>query len=165
MPKRQVLECVQLAGAVIRCETGQKWEQAPRTPNASRGTLSIESLARFGDQIIIGVADDFHLRELAERQVPAHVYPAVYVRRIGFPTGDQETAFERGRVLVVPANEAVLPGANERALELSRAGRLLDQYLDSAAYELSRHLYCPLVLRCHGQVAAFALEPVRRLSR
>ena len=39
------LECVQLAGAVVRRETVRKREQAPRTPNASRGSSSKRTLA------------------------------------------------------------------------------------------------------------------------
>ena len=41
----QRLECVQLAGAVVRCEPVLKREQAPRTPNGSRGSMMRSAVA------------------------------------------------------------------------------------------------------------------------
>ena len=47
---------------------------------------------RFGDQIVIGVADDFDLGEFSDRQFPADINASVNVRRIGLAAGDQIVA-------------------------------------------------------------------------
>ena len=47
---------------------------------------------RFGNQIIVRVADDFDPGEFANRQFAAHVNPAVNVRSVGFSSSDEVIA-------------------------------------------------------------------------
>src|ERR1017187_4387390 len=139
-------------------------QQAGRTPNASRGSSSAKAVARFSNQIVIGVADDLHLRELAKGQLAAHIDPAIDVRRVGFAAGDLEAALELGRMLFRAPDEAVFPGANASALEFIRAGRLLDQHFDSAPNEQSGPLHRDFMLSRHCQAAPLLFDLVWNLA-
>ena len=44
---------------------------------------------RFGDQIVVRVANDFDFGKFANGKLAAHVNPSVNVRRIGFAATDQ----------------------------------------------------------------------------
>src|ERR1039458_8813301 len=70
------LECVQLAGALVSCESVQKREQAPRTPNASRRGFTLLEL--------VGV--------LAVMAILAAVLVPVAVKRLDTSAWSTETA-------------------------------------------------------------------------
>jgi len=61
-----------------------------------------------GDEIVIGVADDFHRREFAEWELAAKVNASVNVWSIGFASGDK--VFARFEPMgIFAAHETVLP--------------------------------------------------------
>jgi len=64
---------------------------------------------RLGNQIIIGVADDFDLGEFSHRQFPTHINASVNVRRIRLAARDEVNALHLRRVPVGFADEAVFP--------------------------------------------------------
>ena len=72
--------------------------------NSNRHSLNL-----FGNQIVIGVADDFDFRKFANRQLAAHINTSINVRRIGFAASDEIMALHLARVLVGFANQAVFP--------------------------------------------------------
>src|ERR1039458_8296631 len=57
---------------------------------------AIPSPGRFGDQIVIGVADDLDAGELAQGQFPANINPSVNVGRVRLAARDQKTAAPAG---------------------------------------------------------------------
>src|ERR1039458_1313359 len=120
--------------------------------------------ARFSNQIVIGVADDLYLRELAKGRLAAHIDPAIDVGRVGFATGDLEAALELGWMLFRAPDEAVFPGANAGAFEFIRRGRLLDQHFNSAPNERSSHLHRDFMLSRHSQAAPLLFDLVRNLA-
>ena len=63
----------------------------------------------FGNQIVIGMPDDLHTRELARPLSPAHVNAAIDVRRVGFAASDKKISRFKFRVAGSGAKEAVLP--------------------------------------------------------
>ena len=72
-------------------------------------SLSAEhQLHGLGDEIVIGVADDFHSREFADWELSANVNASVNVRSIGFASGDK--VFARFEPMgIFAAHETVLP--------------------------------------------------------
>ena len=64
---------------------------------------------RFGNQIVIRVADDFDLGEFSHRQFPTHINASVNVRRIRLAARDEVNALHLRRVPVGFADEAVFP--------------------------------------------------------
>src|SRR5437870_11753941 len=49
----------------------------------------------FGNQIVIGMGDDLHTREVARPQLAAHINAAINVRRVGFTAGNKVAASGR----------------------------------------------------------------------
>ena len=64
----------------------------------------------FGNQIVIGMADDLHTREIARPQPGAQVNAAIDVRRVGFTAGNEKVASCQLRISSGGVTEeAVLP--------------------------------------------------------
>src|SRR5208283_3713124 len=75
------LECVQLAGAVVRRGVIRKREQAPRTPNASRGSMrNLAQRARFSDVALQRSGDTRNLFLTVHRshRTPFGILPSAF---------------------------------------------------------------------------------------
>ncbi len=57
-----------------------------------------------GDEVVVGVADDFDAGEFGDGELAANVDAAVNVGRVGFAAGDEVTAFQVGEMGVRTAN-------------------------------------------------------------
>src|SRR5688572_5459865 len=83
-------------GTPVRCFTAWSTAEKPRAFVSSLQNLRLSAsicgflqpLRRLGNQIVIGVADDFHPGEFPGPRATLHVNPAVNVRRIRLPAGD-----------------------------------------------------------------------------
>src|SRR5258708_4936261 len=119
-----------------------------------------------GDEIIVGMSDDFDGSEFAHGQVAARVNSAVNVGSIGLPASDDHAlSLEFGARCSGVANQAVFPGDAVGVLELRRAGFVLDQHLYRAANEGCADAPGDLELCRHGSFAALLFDPVGDLVR
>jgi hypothetical protein len=69
---------------------------------------------RFGDQVVIRVADHPDARKFTQRQLSSHVNATVDVRRIGLATRDKITAFEQRSLLVRAPDQPMCSAAPTR---------------------------------------------------
>src|ERR1700757_458914 len=77
---------------------------------------------RDGNQVIIGVADDFHASKLAERQPAADINAAINIGRVGFTARNQIAPAQLIGMAVSATDQAVLPRMNPGAPEFLGAG-------------------------------------------
>jgi len=63
--------------------------------------------SRLGNEVVIGVADDLHVRELTQGKVTTDIDPAIDVGCVRLATGDQEPALKVSGVLSPGTNQAV----------------------------------------------------------
>src|SRR5262245_826735 len=101
---------------------------------------------RDANQVIIGVADDFHTGKLAEWQPAADINAAINVWRIGFASRHKVAAAKLRCVAIGTANQAMLPRMNAGTLEFFGAGLGLDEHFDCAAHKTFRDLACDFAL-------------------
>ena len=79
------------------------------------------------------MTDHFDLGKSADRNLPAHVNPAIDIWGIGFPARDEVAAFQLAGALVGFADQAVFPGTDVRLAQFLGAGFPLHQDFDFLA--------------------------------
>ncbi len=77
-----------------------KTHPATRTPSRSSYIIYGIALSRFGDQVVVGVADHLDPGEFAQRQLAAHIDSAIDIRRVGLTAGHQAGTGEPDGVTV-----------------------------------------------------------------
>src|SRR5687768_4810201 len=85
---------------------------ARRASTQIPGSICRRDLSMFGDEVVVGVADDLDANELTNRQLPANVYAAVDVRGIGFGTSDELDFRFWILDFGLLTNQAVFPGVH-----------------------------------------------------
>src|SRR5206468_4995591 len=110
--------------------------KSERSRGARRRRLTFNLPFRFGNQIVIRVADHLDPREFAERQFTPYVNAAVNIGSVRRAASDQEFARSEFRVLSSELpNQAVLPRTDVRSLELARGRFPFHQHFDRATDE------------------------------